>query len=315
MPRHLPEGDANKAKELGTEQTPDAYVAEMVSVFREVRRVLRDDGTCWLNIGDSYAGSWGARGRGEGTNAARPDLESKYGTDTPGRHGFSSLGIKPKDLIGIPWLLAFALRADGWFLRQEIIWRKPNPMPESVTDRCTKAHEQVFLLTKRPRYFFDQYAIREAPSGRTDPMGIKNASRGRAKKSHVLDGSVGANRRSVWDIATQPYSGAHFATMPQELAATCIKVGTSMQGQCPNCGAPWVPGSHVAMRWAPSCTCPAHQPVPQVVLDPFAGAGTTGLAADRLQRSAVLIELNPTYAALARERINMDGGMFSGAAE
>jgi hypothetical protein len=205
--------------QLGLEPTPEAYVANMVEVFREVRRVLRVDGTCWLNLGDSYAGSWGARGRGEHTNAARPDLEAKYGTDAPGRN---VPGLKPKNLIGIPWRVAFALQADGWYLRQDIIWAKPNPMPESVRDRCTKSHEYIFLLAKSKRYFYDAEAIAEPVArefwGETvgaeymTPTDGRNDG-GKRKGNGPMDGT--RNKRSVWTVATQPFKEAHFATFPR----------------------------------------------------------------------------------------------------
>ena len=291
--------DYGHAEQIGIEPTPDAYVAQLVEVFRSVRRVLRDDGTLWLNLGDSYAGSWGARGRGEGTNAAQPDLEHKHGTDAPNRHGFPSLGVKPKDLIGIPWRVAFALQADGWYLRQDVIWHKPNPMPESVTDRCTKAHEYVFLLSKGPRYWFDAEAIAEpalaGPPGNVNPQkGAKAYAAGDEKRRTTVgldayaarqraarkdaDEPGTRNRRSVWTIATQPFAEAHFATMAPELAETCIAAG------CP-------PGG--------------------TVLDPFGGAGTTGLVADRMQRDAVLCELNPDYIAIAERRISGDAPLFA----
>jgi DNA modification methylase len=268
--------------QIGLEETPDAYVAEMVAVFREVRRVLKDDGTLWLNLGDSYV----SNGR---------------------------CGIKPKDLIGIPWMVAFALRADGWYLRKDIIWSKPNPMPESVTDRPTSSHEHVFLLSKAARYYYDADAIRqplaessvqrfaqdiEAQAGSERAHGgekiMKAVCKGDKQRGHSRrhDGfndrwdsvtkaeqmACGSNARDVWTIATQPFSGAHFATMPPELAERCIKAGTR-------------PGD--------------------TVLDPFGGAGTTGLAADRLNRDAVLIELNPDYAALAKARVTDDCPMFA----
>jgi DNA modification methylase len=326
--------------QIGLEPTPDAYVAEMVAVFREVRRVLRADGTCWLNIGDSYSGN------GQGFSAQ--NVAHKSGQENTRRA--PSGGCKQKDLIGIPWLLAFALRADGWYLRQEIIWHKPNPMPESVTDRCTKAHESVFLLTKSARYYFDAKAIAEDTTTRPQNWNTETHrySDGDVTGLGAHHGLTSArnqdtrNKRSVWTIATQPYSGSHFATMPPELAETCIKAGTSEKGQCPHCGAPWARVVDVESRpnadncnsmyggyrgvsggvgndrrertdrgWAPSCACPAHESVPQMVLDPFGGAGTTALVADRLQRDCTIIELNPEYAALARNRINDEAGLFA----
>ena len=232
--------------QIGLEATTDDYVAEMVALFREVRRVLKDDGTLWLNLGDSYAGS--GKGPSQSLSAEARDMTHTMHT------AFVPDGLKPKDLIGIPWRVAFALQADGWYLRSDIIWHKPNPMPESVTDRPTKAHEYVFLLTKSARYYYDAAAIAE-PS---------------------IDDT--RNARTVWSITTQPYKGAHFATMPPELARRCILAGSKTG---------------------------------DTVLDPFGGAGTTGLVADRLGRDAVLVELNPTYAALARHRIHDDAPMFA----
>lgn len=276
--------DYGHAGQIGLEQSPDAYVAEMVAVFREVRRVLRDDGTLWLNLGDSYNAHPGQR---KTTDRVGPKQETNAGSNTaPSRY---VPDLKPKDLIGIPWRVAFALQADGWYLRQDIIWHKPNPMPESVRDRCTKAHEYVFLMAKSERYFCDTQAIAEPAdsAGQTRPFNDAK------KASRVVNGNLGTgneapgaapyligetrNKRSVWTIATQPFSEAHFATMAPELAETCIKAG------CPEGG---------------------------TVLDPFGGAGTTGLVADRLQRSALLIELNPEYAAMARARIVGDAPLF-----
>jgi DNA modification methylase len=462
--------------QIGLEQTPDAYVAEMVAVFREVRRVLRDDGVCFINLGDSYhsgsgptaggcspkstLGGGGGRYRKGSKNEAMHETgggarraiacdtsgtepegspadgclcgslcgacraayrigkshsgcphaptpvvstvssipehtgstgshppTSDYVTPAdriadaiPGRHvehgrvpslpaasqvstlaecvplplaarspvdavsgcrlcgqtlppgdpgsdrnsactcdtgsqsdasgqsktGRFSSGLaypdyttasraKPKDLLGIPWLVAFALRADGWYLRQDIIWAKPNPMPESVTDRCTKAHEYVFLLSKSPRYFYDAKAVAEESADPEGSAARYKSAFGGAKNEHLLasdqvhtrpigmrEFSGTRNRRSVWTIATQPYSGAHFATMPPDLAETCIKAGSRLG---------------------------------DMILDPFGGAGTTALVADRLQRDATIIELNPAYAALARDRINGEAGLFAPAAE
>lgn len=279
--------------QIGLEPTPDAFVAEMVAVFREVRRVLRSDGTLWLNLGDSYAGSWGAQSR-EHAGKHAPNVSAlsanqvkaaairTSGTGSAAR----TPGLKPKDLIGIPWRVAFALQADGWWLRQDIIWSKPNPMPESVTDRCTKAHEYIFLLSKSDRYHYDQDAIRHDPTGRAGPMKFGNVGSNRAvqggrdKKGGAFDadGLKGANRRSVWEVSTEPYREAHFATFPAALIEPCILAG------CPKGG---------------------------VVLDPFGGAGTTGLVADRLGRDAILVELNPEYAAMAERRIKADAGLFA----
>jgi len=292
--------------QMGLEATPDEFVEGMVGLFREVRRVLRDDGTLWLNLGDSYAGG----GNGGGGNYAADRANWR---EVPTRSGQRAAvqGLKAKDPIGIPWRVAFALQADGWWLRQDIIWSKPNPMPESVRDRCTKAHEYLFLLSKGPKYHYDVDAIREplaetsvarlsqdvaaqrgserVPGKTNGPMkavakrGMRSSeletfglTRGTSNPSCV--NAAGANKRSVWEVATQPFSGAHFATFPPALIEPCILAG------CPKGG---------------------------TVLDPFGGAGTTGLVADRLGRDAILIELNPEYAALAQNRISGDAGMFA----
>jgi DNA modification methylase len=276
--------------QIGLESTPEAYVARMVEVFREVRRVLRDDGTCWVNLGDSYA-----------ANAATSKKigESHRGSDTPTLNQphqcrVSVRGgewrIKAKDLVGIPWRVAFALQADGWWLRQDIIWHKPNPMPESVRDRCTKAHEYVFLLTKSERYYYDAEAVSEASvclrgPGNKKPLkgveedGEKHRTRAGlhlAAERWRQDGPpLSRNRRSVWTITTKPYSGAHFAVMPPDLVEPCIKAG------CPEGG---------------------------TVLDPFVGSGTTLAVAAELGRSGIGCELNPAYIALAQQRITTARG-------
>lgn len=239
--------------QIGLEDTPDAFVAEMVAVFREVRRVLRDDGTLWLNLGDSYnaynggAGPSSSLSRGAQTTQ-RPELASGF--------GLKFKGLKPKDLLGIPWRVAFALQADGWYLRQEIIWAKPNPMPESVTDRCTKAHEQIFLLAKSQRYYFDAVAIQEAaryPGDHgflrgpieecdSDKVSWRAKTQQQRKINGVDSRTAGAetrNKRSVWTVSTKPYKGAHFATFPPDLIQPCILAGTSEHGACAECGAPW----------------------------------------------------------------------------
>jgi DNA modification methylase len=294
--------------QMGLEANPEEFIAGMVAVFRECRRVLRDDGTLWLNIGDSYSGG------GRGGNPVG-SVHTKQGTNA------GSLGVrdvkrspyKDKDLIGVPWMLAFALRADGWYLRQDIIWSKPNPMPESVTDRCTKAHEYVFLLSKSARYHFDADAIAEPASPNTharlsqdiaNQVGSFRANggnktngpmkavgrKGKYANPDAMDRAGSSmkeaaclvtterNKRSVWTIATQPFKEAHFATFPPALVEPCILAG------CPSGG---------------------------TVLDPFGGAGTTGLVADRLQRDAILIELNPEYAEIARRRIAGDAPLFA----
>lgn len=232
--------DYQVSGQLGLETTPEEYIANMVDVFREVRRVLRFDGTCWINIGDSYA--------------AKPCLDGsdfRDGRANCGKRlsGGGSANLKPKDLVGIPWMLAFALRADGWWLRQDIIWHKPAPMPESVTDRCTKAHEYIFLLTKSKDYFFDCEAIKEPVSGGAHSRGTGTTpksgqagfgTRNNDSFSAAVNGLVDTrNKRSVWTINTESYSGAHFACFPTKLVAPCILAGTSEHGVCASCGAPW----------------------------------------------------------------------------
>jgi site-specific DNA-methyltransferase (adenine-specific) len=261
--------------QIGLEETPEAFVQKMVEVFREVKRVLRDDGTLWLNIGDSYSNAGTRQGDRDGgvaigTNEHRK-VKGGYMPRVP--------GMKNKDLIGIPWMLAFALRADGWYLRQDIIWHKPNPMPESVTDRCTKAHEYIFMLSKSPRYFFDHEAIKEDAVGKPHSPGNKNVTQPKEKGARdpglepdrvwASDGK--RNKRSVWTVTTKPYAGAHFATFPPELIRPCILAG------CPKGG---------------------------VVLDPFGGSGTTAAVANEENRNAILCELNPDYIPLINERIN-----------
>ncbi len=334
--------DYGVAGQLGLEATPAEYVARMVAVFGAVRRVLRPDGTLWLNIGDSYAGG----GNGGGGSFAKDGIRcAEPGTDKNKATRYGSMrtpdGLKPKDLCGIPWRLAFALQADGWWLRQDIIWHKPNPMPESVRDRCTKAHEYVFLLSKSERYYFDAEAVQEAASPeapgnkshaaadayeagdehhRTKSGLVRYAAKARAWKTpdgwdtskgegghgaihrkgrekgrvqRAKDGAGSArppgsrphslsdfeasheraylrrNKRSVWTICTQPFPEAHFATFPEALVEPCVLAGSPKGG---------------------------------TVLDPFAGAGTTGLVAAKLGRAFVGIELNPEYVAMAEKR-------------
>ena len=278
----------DKHRELGSEATPDEYLATMVAVFREVRRVLRPDGTCWVNMGDSYASG------GTGGAPSPKSTLSRHGTD--GRSPYldalgesvprNVAGAKPKDLLMMPARLALALQADGWWLRSDIIWHKPNPMPESVTDRPTSAHEHVFLLTKAARYFYDADAVRETsvsdhPSGNGYKRDARlsyadaNGPRGNDEQWKV---QTHRSCRNVWTIATAPYSEAHFATYPPALAERCIKAGSR-------------PGD--------------------TILDPFAGAGTTLLVADRLQRDAIGIELNAAYTEMAMERCRADAPLFA----
>ena len=254
--------DYGHADQIGLEQSPEEYVAKLVAVFREVQRVLKDDGTLWLNLGDSYA------------NGGRQSRDTDDKLSKRGMNVRPDDGAKPKDLLGIPWRVAFALQADGWYLRQDIIWAKPNPMPESVRDRCTKAHEYLFLLSKADRYYFDADAIAEPSikgsagsrfdAGKTALHGLGRSS----EKDRIERDS--RNRRSVWTIATKPYSGAHFAVMPPALVEPCILAGSR-----------------------PSDVC----------LDPFSGSGTVAAVAASLGRQAIGIELNPEYQSLAIERI------------
>lgn len=317
--------------QIGLEASPAEFIATMVAVFEELRRVLRPDGTCWVNMGDSYAGSWGAQGRANGNgqmagrsvaSARQIGAAPRFGTGT-GTRG-KEFGLKPKDLVMMPHRLAIALQDAGWWVRQDIVWAKPNPMPESVRDRCTKSHEYIFLLTKSEQYYFDQDAISEPVSANTharlsqdvqNQIGSARANGGaksngnmkavgrklgsttgvgfgrgydkvakpRVKNNESFDEAMSImpdrrNKRSVWTMVTQSFKEAHFATFPTELPETCIKAG------CPSGG---------------------------TVLDPFFGAGTTGLVADRLQRHCIGIELNPAYADLARKRIQAESTLFA----
>ena len=237
--------------QIGLEQTPDAYVAELVAVFREVRRVLRDDGTLWLNLGDSYASGKGTCYNPGGGSKSYIQEKERYPLDRGNVSTLRESGLKPKDLVGIPWRVAFALQADGWYLRQDIIWHKPNPMPESVRDRCTKAHEYVFLLSKSSRYYYDAEAVKEEsvypddnrkerqkPEDYAAMMGDSGQLRAVINPSNARTYPY-RNRRSVWTITPKPYRGAHFAVMPPDLAELCILAGTSKRGCCPACGKPW----------------------------------------------------------------------------
>ena len=273
-------GAERRDSQLGLEETPEEYVKNMVEVFREVRRVLRSDGTLWLNLGDTYCGT-GHKGdtkdriNGEGRNGQRIAINNKV------------QGLKQKDLIGIPWRVAFALQADGWYLRQDIIWHKPNPMPESVKDRCTKSHEYIFLMSKSPKYYYDYEAIKE----RAQNWGTRDRSNGKYTSGDVpiSGGAHGGlkgkewedqptkNKRSVWSVATKPYKGAHFAVFPTELITRCILAG-SKEGD--------------------------------TVLDPFFGSGTTGYVCESLNREWIGVELNNDYVPLQKERINQKGMKF-----
>lgn len=274
--------------QIGLEETPDAFVAKLVDVFREVRRVLRDDGTLWLNLGDSYASANATIGRNDEDRNDRNVWaygsagHGRKANGAPRQGSINRLGCqKPKDLIGIPWRVAFALQADGWYLRQDIIWHKPNPMPESVRDRCTKAHEYIFLLSKSARYYYDAAAIAEKaehPKMRHRSQSVTlaqemahlgNAPTNLGRCGTNEDGT--RNRRSVWTVTTRPYKGAHFATFPPDLIRPCILAGCPVDG---------------------------------TVLDPFGGSGTTAQVAIEEGRNAILCELNEEYIKLAHKRIS-----------
>lgn len=289
--------------QIGLEETPELYVAKMVEVFEQVNRVLKVDGTLWLNLGDSYS----SQGGGQVVNSINDSRIGGSDTQNKGASRRPTNGMKPKDLIGIPWMVAFALRSTGWYLRQDIIWHKPNPMPESVTDRCTKAHEYIFLLSKSQRYYYDHEAIKvEAKNPEDDvrryaaqtwnnknsPDKLRNGIRPRptAEQEKAFLGNAPtnlyrcgdaedgkANKRSVWAVTTKPYKESHFATFPQDLIVDMIKAGCPVNG---------------------------------VVLDPFMGAGTTAVVAKKLDRKYIGFELNPDYIDIANKRLYSEIGMF-----
>jgi len=266
--------------QIGLEQSPDEYVSRLVDVFRSVRRILRDDGTLWLNLGDSWAstaqGTFNAPQKMAGKNAG------VYGNFRP------KVGLPPKNLIGIPWRVAFALQADGWFLRQDIIWHKPNPMPESVRDRCTEAHEYIFLLSKKQNYYYDCDAVKEPVAESTiERLQQKNLMNqvGSSRVPGKTNGNMKAvgntqtrNRRSVWTIPTRGFKGAHFAVYPEQLIEPCILAGCPLDG---------------------------------TVFDPFTGSGTTAVVALRNQRNFIGTELNPEYCEIARNRIGSDMPLYA----
>jgi DNA modification methylase len=383
--------DYGVAGQIGLEPTLAEHIRRLVEVFREVRRVLRSDGVLWLNYGDCFATSPNGRSAADAKAAGNDDRTFR---DKP----FSTIGgvLKPKDLCMIPHRLAIALQEDGWWVRMDVVWSKPNPMPESIQDRPTKSHEYVFLLTKAERYYYDAEAIKEAasfgapnapdaiaspygqgftrravatkkgarPPNTAPQSGMTRQWKAGKNKSQPDAGRAGfnaqwdeaedngsapllRNKRSVWTIATAPFPEAHFATFPPELPEICIKAGSSQHGCCRDCGAPWerdtesefIPQPDVSPEkgvrgafnqkpldpsngnqgyprglnkttttgWSPTCKCNVGV-VPCTVLDPFSGAGTTALVADRLQRRGVGIELNPEYSAIAERRLDKDRG-------
>ena len=260
-------------KQIGLEETPEEYIQRLVTVFREVKRVLRDDGTLWVNIGDTYATGTTAerqQSKSAGVGANRPEAQNSV------RRVGTPHGTKAKDLIGIPWMLAFALRADGWYLRQDIIWHKPNPMPESVRDRCTKSHEYIFLFSKKPKYYFNGDAIKENAkpdnSVRDRDHTKLNNTPGRTRMGGLKTNHyTKRNKRDVWRVATRPYKEAHFATFPEQLIEPCILAGSRPNG---------------------------------IVLDPFFGSGTTGVVAEKYGRRYIGVELNEEYVKLAEKRLD-----------
>ena len=268
-------GAIRKDKQLGLEDTPEEFVDNLVEVFREVKRVLRDDGTVWLNLGDSYSSG----GRTTTVNQTLRGVKD-YGVQRPKTNS----NIKPKDLIGIPWRVAFALQQDSWYLRKDIIWQKTNPMPESVTDRCTKAHEYIFLLSKSPKYYFDNEAIKDDAKFPDGPNAAHAIQKGVGDPKmltrnglHKIGAIPKSNKRSVWTITTKPFTEAHFATFPKDLIEPCVLAG------CPKGG---------------------------TVLDPFGGSGTTGVVAVAHNRDAILCELNKDYVNIMEKRLDRELGMF-----
>lgn len=328
---------------LGLEPTPELYVQHLVEIFREVRRVLKPDGTVWINLGDSFSVKSTHKGKRSGFQNSNERQEHR----SDNRFGLCD-GLKPKDLVGIPWRVAFALQADGWYLRSDIIWAKPNPMPESVTDRPTKSHEYLFLLSRSATYYYDQDAIREpalTPADSKDRCGFgspvgKHDSPEKAHSNEVgkrWDKTDSRNRRSVWTIPTQPSSLPHFAQFPEKLVEPCVMAGSSEKGNCSKCGAPWVrqveikqeklsgstgsahvPGAQnwagitdrtrkivKTLGWQPSCDCGA-DPEPAIVLDPFGGLGTVALVAKRHGRRWISIDLSQEYSDLATDRLRQE---------
>jgi len=323
--------------EIGREKTIAAYVGNLVDVFREIKRVLRDDGVIFVNLGDSYSGS----GKGGGGNRKG----NEHGQhDAMKQAGRPPAEVPPKSLCGIPWRVAFALQDDGWILRSDIIWAKPAPMPESVTDRCTKSHEYIFMLAKKQKYYYDNEAIKEPAQdwGERDRSNMRDGTTDGLLKYHGLQNinfaERGRNKRDVWSVNTECNSLPHYAMMPKELIKPCVLAGTSEAGQCSECGKPWVRvveksggtwqerveagapmryrtenldaqakvhlgGSNTTtMGWRPTCNCNAPTE-PQIVLDPFSGMATVGVVALGYGRRYIGCELNPEYAAMSEKRL------------
>ncbi len=328
---------------LGLEPTLGLYLDHMVEVCREIRRVLRKDGTFWLVVGDSFCAHPGQR---KTTDKAGPkQISNTASVGAPSRH---DAGLKPKDLMMVPARLAIRLQEDGWWVRQEIQWCKAAPMPESVTDRPTSATEKVFLLSRSARYFYDAEAVKEAVEesqiGRVRKSVIGGSSwqeRQQHSKGGTYQNEGSRNLRNWWLLGPEPYAGPHFAVFPTEIPRRAILAGTSAKGVCPKCGAPWqrdlkftgdrqlspdlygrprvavtqntrkTDGVYETIGWQPTCRCNACDPVPATILDPFLGAGTTALVADRLGRNCIGIELNPADVTRAEERLRADAGMFA----
>ncbi len=320
--------------QVGLENSPEAYIERLVEIFREVRRVLRDDGTLWLNLGDSYMGSNQGYGQkeqvgiqwiGEGKYAAGFDRKTPLAEKHP--------VLKPKDLCGVPWRVAIALQEDGWWLRSDIIWNKPNPMPESVTDRPSKAHEYVFLLSKKPNYYFDMEAVKEEQKEssirrafalnnlkarkdqETEAYAISSKAQSRYyedfREKLKLGERPGRNIKTVWTVATESFEDNHFAVFPEDLIVPCIKAGTSQKGVCAKCERPYMRNEENKNDWHKTCNCETSEIKPALVLDPFGGSGTTGVVAQKLRRDFLLIELNPEYASIAKNRLYKELGMFA----
>jgi len=335
--------DYGEDKQLGMEDTPEEFVNNLVEVFREVKRVLRDDGTVWLNLGDTYSATrWSNTPSTTGISQSYSDIVLQKKTKLP-----------DKNLVGIPWRVAFALQQDGWYLRQDIIWHKPNPMPESVKDRCTKAHEYIFLLSKSPKYYFDNETIKEESKTKWNSNKIskqikiietnKMENFRQGKGHHPDKVQSGRNKRSVWTVTTKPFKGAHFATFPMDLIEPCVLAGCPEKA-CVACGKPYErviqkqkslkvernkrsgtddrkiggvldkynrENPPIDLGLEKQCNCETNETKSGTVLDPFGGSGTTGIVASNHNRKAVLIELNTEYIEIAKQRIQDQGGLFT----